>query len=781
MAEELFQIKGDAPAAPDLRFWSVLGHESLSRPSRYELTVLSENGAIAAKDVLGYAFDVVIGFQDASQGWHERHCHGHAVRFVRIRQIGRYFEYRITLRSWFWLLTKRRNSRILQDMPALDVLDAVFEDSPIRRFKKTLADYIVDPHPPRRYCVQFEESDYHFLSRLLEDEGIYYWFDAHDPHATMHLTDTSSVAHEPLPVAQVLYWQALDRGEARYNQVSAWLAGRRLDTGKWAASDSNFKTIRKDLGAKVDASDDHELADFEEFEFPGGYFNADDGFTVQRRREDELRGRRERHWAVTRWPDVSVGRTFKYQGDPDASRDGSYLVGSCTFIVNHPGYEGLDEAPRPPGAMLDDMLAGDAFHHGSIDALSDIARHHLLPAVGVRGARVFVVGTLADVGEACYKTPRLTPRTRMPGPQSAIVVGPEGEELHVDEFGRVKVHFHWDRYDDRNEKSTCWVRVSQPWAGKGWGGYFAPRIGQEVIVDFLNGDPDRPIIMGRVYNDDQPIPYDSPTQSGFKTRSTPKGSTSNFNELRFEDKKGSEQVFLHAEKNQDIEVENDETHWVGHDRRKTIDNDETTKIGNNRTEEVGSNEKITIGANRTENVGANEDISIGASRTEKVAANESVTIGASRSLDVGASETVNVGASRTETIGAALTQKVGAAYTQTVDGPVTIKSGGPMTLNAAGGLNIIAPGGTKVVDFQFLQFGGDEKVGYATSLNFSVINTEINAVKGEYTSFSNALIPVKFEKVGVQNQEAATEIKNLAASIASGGAKIVMKTMSMVL
>ena len=553
MADELFKIKGDAPAAPDFKFWSVIGHESLSRSSWYELTVLSEKKTIAPKDVLGYAFDVIIKFQDEGQGWHERHCQGHAVRFLRVRQNGRYYEYRITLRSWFWLLTKRRNSRILQDMPVLPMLDEVFGDSPISAFKKTSPEQFTDTHNPHRYCVQFEESDHDFIARLLEEEGIYYWFNAHDAPGTMHLADTSSVAHKPLPVEAKLEYQSTDRGEVRFNQISAWIAGKRFETGKWAASDSNFKKINDDLTTKIDVSDTHELPDFEEFEFPGDYFNIGDGQIIERRRGDEIKARRERHWAITGWPDVAAGLTFKYQGDPDGSRNGEYLIGSCTFVVSHPGYEAMSDAPAGTlRATFDEMLAGDAFCHGTPDALRSIVDGTLLPAAGVRGVRLFVLGVQPK--SVPYKPPRLTPRKRMPGPQSAIVVGPKGEELHVDEFGRVKVHFHWDRYDKWNEKSTCWIRVSQPWAGKGWGGYFAPRIGQEVIVDFLNGDPDRPIIMGRVYNDDKKIPYTSPTYSGFKTHSTPKGGVKNFNELRFRDDIGKEQVFIHAERRMDIRV-----------------------------------------------------------------------------------------------------------------------------------------------------------------------------------------------------------------------------------
>src|SRR5678816_2067559 len=195
------------------------------------------------------------------------------------------------------------------------------------------------------------------------------------------------------------------------------------------------------------------------------------------------------------------------------------------------------------------------------------------------------------------------------------------DRIYTDKYGRVKVQFHWDRYGKQDQNSSCWIRVSSPWAGKAWGGISIPRIGQEVVVDFLEGDPDQPIIIGRVYNAEQMPPYALPanmTQSGVKSRSSKGGGAANFNELRFEDKKGEEQVFLHAEKNQDIEVEHDETHWVGHDRKKTIDNDETTHVKHDRTETVDNNETITIHGARTETVDKDESITIGGARTESV-------------------------------------------------------------------------------------------------------------------------------------------------------------------
>ncbi|MDP9964275.1 type VI secretion system secreted protein VgrG [Variovorax paradoxus] len=681
MADHEFRIESDSPANGELMFWRIVGHEALARASSYELTVLSKNHALDAKDILGRPFDVVIQFQDKDGGMHERHCQGHAVRFERTGHVGRHFEYRIGLRSWFWLLTKRTNSRILQDKKVLEVLDAVFEDSPIKRFKKTKAGNVIGAHNPRRYCVQHQESDYHFLSRLLEDEGIYYWFDAHDAPGTMHLSDASDIAHDKLPVEGTLRHVATDTTEARHNEISRWVSARQFDTGTYASQDSNFKSIKKKLEAAGGEPDKHELAEFEAFEFAGGYFTGGDADDKGKLRGEEIVARRQRHWALTTWPDVAAGRSFSFEGDPDGTRDGDYVIAACIFAASHPGYESIPHAtPRMPiEQALREALDDDAVNAQARPALEALIADAPALRTDLQGTSAFLITALPI--DVPFRPPRLTPRVVMPGPQSAIVVGPAGEEIHADDFGRVKVHFHWDRYDKSDEKSTCWVRVSQPWAGKGWGGYFIPRIGQEVIVDFLNGDPDRPIIVGRVYNDDQPIPFGSHTQSGFRTRSTPKGSASNCNEFRFEDKKGSEQVYLHAEKNQDIEVENDETHWVGHDRTKTIDHDETTHVKHDRTETVDNNETITVHGQRTETVDKNETITIHQNRTETVDLNETISIGQNRTITVGASETATVALQRTHSVGINETITVGAAQEITVGAMQAVTVGASQTIN----------------------------------------------------------------------------------------------------
>ncbi|SFP06233.1 type VI secretion system secreted protein VgrG [Variovorax sp. OK605] len=754
MAEQEFRIESDSPAKDELMFWRIVGHEALARASTYELTVLSENKAIDAKDILGRAFDVVIGFEDADGGRHERHCQGHAVRFVRAGHVGRYFEYRFTLRSWFWLLTKRSNSRILQEKKVLEVLDAVFEDSPIKRFKKTKADNVIGTHKPRRYCVQHQESDYRFLSRLLEDEGIYYWFDAHDAPGTMHLSDASDMAHDKLPVADTLRYVPGDAAEARFNEVSRWVSERQFDTGKYASTDSDFKAIKKKLEASGGTPDKHELAEFEAFEFAGGYFSGGDADDKGKLRGEEIGARRQRHWALTPWPDVAAGRSFKLENDPDGTRDSDYVIAACTFVASHPGYEGADaeETRVPVNELLREALEDDAVLADTLGAFEAVlARTPALQAGGV-GATAFLL-TVFPV-DMPFRPPRLTPRVVMPGPQSAIVVGPAGEEIHADDFGRVKVHFHWDRYDKSDEKSTCWVRVSQPWAGKGWGGYFCPRIGQEVIVDFLNGDPDRPLIVGRVYNDDQPIPFGTHTQSGFRTRSTPKGSAANCNEFRFEDKKGSEQVYLHAEKNQDIEVENDETHWVGHDRTKTVDHDETVHVKHDRTETVDHDETITVHGQRTETVDKNETITIHQNRTETVDQNETISIGQNRTITVGASETATVALQRTHTVGVNETITVGAAQEITVGAMQAVTVGASQTISV--GAN------------QSSSIGANRSVDVGANLSTNVGKNETRSVSEGRTS-------------SVGKDDSLSVGKNLvitagdSISITTGSASITMK------
>ncbi len=420
-------------------------------------------------------------------------------------------------------------------------------------------------------------------------------------------------------------------------------------------NDYDFQRPGARLEVRSNIARSHAAADYPLYDYPGEYVQSQDGEQYARTRIEALQARYERVRLRGRARGLGSGHLFKLSGYPREDQNREYLVVGAEYRVVQELYE---TGGGGVGAQFESEL----------DCI--------------------------DAGQA-YRPLPTTPLPIVRGPQTAVVVGPKGEEIWTDQYGRVKVHFHWDRHDQSNENSSCWMRVSQAWAGKNWGSIQIPRIGQEVIVSFLEGDPDRPIITGRVYNAEQTVPYELPanaTQSGTKSRSSKGGTPANFNEIRMEDKKGAEQLFIHAEKNQDIEVENDETHWVGHDRTKTIDHDETVHvkhdrtetvdnnetitIGVDRTEKVGNNEKISIGANRTEDVGSNETISIGVDRTEKVGSNEKISIGANRTEDVGNDETISIGANRSESVGNNETISIGADRSESVGANETIDIGG---------------------------------------------------------------------------------------------------------
>src|SRR5215470_5334319 len=337
-------------------------------------------------------------------------------------------------------------------------------------------------------------------------------------------------------------------------------------------------------------------------DYIGDYVHADNGDHLARVRIDELHTGFELAEAECSVREIAVGYTFKLTNAPRKDQEKDYLIIKAEWDLQNNTYETNTEE--------------DAVYHCSMTVLQ--TKQQFRPA-------------------------QITPRPRMGGPQTALVVGPSGEEIYCDKYGRVKVQFYWDRYGKKNENSSCWIRVSNPWAGATWGAMAIPRMSQEVVVDFLEGDPDQPLITGRVYNADQMPPYALPanmTQTGIKSRSSKGGGAANFNEFRFEDKKGSEQVFLHAEKNQDIEVEKDETHWVGNDRKKTIDN------GGNRRITVEKNETATVMLQRTHTVGVNETITVGAAQEITVGGLQAITVGAMQTINVAAVQTIGVGASQ---------------------------------------------------------------------------------------------------------------------------------------
>jgi type VI secretion system secreted protein VgrG len=350
------------------------------------------------------------------------------------------------------------------------------------------------------------------------------------------------------------------------------------------------------------------------------------------------------------------------------------------------------------------------------------------------------VYTLLD-GQTQFRPARDAKKPRVLGPQTALVVGPSGEEIYTDQYGRIKVQFDWDRLGKRNEKSCIWLRVAQPWAGKNWGAMFIPRIGQEVIVRFLDGDPDRPIVTSSVYNADNMPPYALPsnkTQSGIKSRSSKGGTADNFNELRFEDLKGKEQIHHQAEKDLNILVKNDETRTVGHDRVKNVGNDETTTVGHNRKEEVGNNEEITIHGNRTETVDKNETIIIHGNRTEVVKKDETISINGQRTESVSKDETVKITGTRQVDVTESYTLTVGGGSVQSITGDDELTVTKHIALNAGDEIDFkcgkssltVKKDGTIALKGKDITFVASGQINANASSNVTIKGSKVAIEKG---------------------------------------------------
>ena len=589
--------------------------EELGRLFDYELELISDSIDIYHEDLLGQSLTVRLSLLNGQQ----RYFNGIVNRFSQLGFDGALAVYRATLVPWTWFLTRTADCRIFQEQTVPDIIKAIFREHGYTDFEERLS----GSYRQWVYCVQYRETDFNFISRLMEQEGIYYYFTHEDGKHKLILADSYS-AHGPAPGADEIPYYPPDATALRErDHINDWSVAQAVQPGAFAHTDFDFTAPRKSLLAKRSSPKPHEHAELEVYDYPGEYVETSDGESYARVRLEELHAGYETVRAEGNARGLAMGHLFSLTNYPRDDQNREYLIVSARY-----------------------RLQSDVFGSSADLPQSD----------------VFQCRFTAMDAQTAFRPSRITPKPAVQGPQTAIVVGKAGEEIWTDEYGRVKVQFHWDRYGKSDENSSCWVRVSHPWAGKNWGAVAIPRIGQEVIIECLEGDPDRPIITGRVYNGDQMPPWELPanmTQSGILSRSTKGGSVSNANAIRMEDKKGSEQLWIHAEKNQDIEVENDETHWVGHDRAKTIDHDETSRIEHDRTESVGNNESISIGVNRTESVGKNETISIGEHRTESVGKNETISIGESRTESVGKDETITIAANRTENVGKDETVQIG--------------------------------------------------------------------------------------------------------------------------
>ena len=690
------------------------GLEGISRVFAFDLDVMAKkNTKVAFEQLLGKPVTVNLKLPEGGT----RFFNGICYRVSEGGQDTTFTFYTLNIVPQFWLLAHRAQSRIFQRQSVPDILKKVLAGLDV-------SFQIQGTFEQRDFCVQYRETDFNFASRLMEEEGIYYFFKHAAGSHTMVLANTPA-GHPDVPGKTQLIYEEVAGGFRDEDRVLTWEKAQELRSSKYTLFDHCFELPHKHLEAEklvqetvVVGTVTHKLkltenAKLELFDFPGEYAQRFDG--VDKGGGDQPAELQKIFQDNRRTVEIRM----QQDALPGLSISGT---GNCRQMVAGHKFT-LTRHFDGNGQYVITGVRHQA--SGAGDFLS-----------GKTGAFRYSNGFTCIPVALPFRPLRLTPRPVVQGTQSAVVVGPPGEEIFPDKFSRVKVQFHWDREGKNDPDSSCWLRVITPWAGKQWGMVHIPRVGQEVIVDFLEGDPDQPIIVGSVYNSEMMPPYDLPankTKSGIKTRSTLGGGPANFNEIRFEDKKGNEQLFIHAEKNQDIEVENDETHSVGHDRKKTIDHDETTHVKHDRTETVDHDETITIGSDRTELVGGNEALTVAQTQTVKVGQSQSVTVATTRSVTVGASQDTTVGSSRTETIGASDMLTVGASRSETVGGSQSQMVGGSLTITTGGVATITSGGATMVTagaaititagGVMSIQAGGAVLInaGGAVSLNASAI------------------------------------------------------------
>jgi type VI secretion system secreted protein VgrG len=598
------------------------GQEGVSTPFSYTLDLRSENASIDPATVLKSAACISLQLADASM----RPIHGLINRFTQLERADELVAYRAQMVPWLWFLALSSDCKIFQNLSVLEIVEQVFKAQGYSDFDNMCT----KSYPKRDFCVQYRETHLNFVSRLLEEEGIFYFFTHSNDKHKLVLADGPS-AVKPCPV-QAAARMAPQAGEWQQEDVVlAFQQEHAFQTGKVTLRDYDYRQPSLQLESSVSGKGGPEV-----YDFPGSFATLDDGERYARLLLEEREAMQHVNRGESTCRTLLSGYRFDLKEHYRSDANQTYQL----LHVQH-------------SAQTGDYRTGDAGHfdyHNSFVAIP-----HSTP----------------------FRPPRTTPEPVVQGSQTAVVVGKSGEEIWTDELGRVNVQFHWDRNGRKNEGSSCKVRVATNWAGKSWGFVQIPRIGEEVIVDFLEGDPDRPIITGRVYNSDRKPPYALPanqTQSGVRSRSSKNGTGDNFNEIRFEDNKGSEQVVIHAEKDMQVEVEHDESVTIGNDRTESVGNNESITIEKNRTESVGENESVSIEGNRSLSVTKDETIDISGKRTDSVAKNEDATIGENRTHSVGKDDNLSVGKNLAITAGDSITIKTGdATISMQNNGEIKIK------------------------------------------------------------------------------------------------------------
>ncbi len=586
MSENTYQRLQVPGVDAKLSLLELSGREGLSQLGEYELTVSCADDGLQIDDLLGRTLALSLGVVNERA----RSIHGFITAFSALGRVDRQACYRLSLRPWLWFLTQSRRQRIFQNQTLRQVLDEVFGDYP------GSVDWQVECPEPMEYCVQFGESDFAFFSRLLEDAGLYYFFDHQPDEHVLVITDSMS-AHQPVRhLREMTYRPNQDQVPG---SMLRWESHGELRPGMFSLVDFDFtKASTREasvLSASQAATATPRHGHYRQEDFPGRFSRRESGEALARTRLEAAQASRQWRRGFSQSPYLAPGQCFTLVDHPRAEQNGDYLIVAATLQC---------EATT---ALRCEVEA--------------------IPTAQV------------------FRAPLRTARPLIAGPQTAFVVGKAGDPIWVDEFGRIKLQFHWDGSGRSNEHCSCWVRVAQPLAGKRWGALFVPRVGQEVVVEFLGGDPDRPLVTAGLYNAGHRPPWELPAQSarsGLKSQSL--GELGVYNELRFDDKAGREQLLIHAGRNQDLTVRNDAFASIGNDWHLTVGANQLLKVKDDLHESVGGQRISRIDADQSLDIGGDSHCRI-AGQWQSTATDMDFKAHGNLVLEAGKSLALKVGAS----------------------------------------------------------------------------------------------------------------------------------------
>ncbi len=656
-------VSVSTPLGSDVLLLATLaGVESISRPFHFELGLLSEDPEIDFTKIVGQPITITLDLHGANE---PRYLHGHIRSFTQLRNRDGFAHYRAELVPWLWFLTQTTDCRIFQNKSVDEIIEQVCQDLGHRDLRSDLS----GSYAKLEYCVQYRETDFAFVSRLMEHFGISYFFEHKKDKHVLVLVDSPAKFPE-CPGQKKARYKEDDRVTdllADPGIITDLQLRQEVHSGKISYRDHNFERPPQTLEVAAKGTIKVDYASYEQYDYPGKYLVRDQGESLAKLRMQSLEAR---HLMIS---------------------------GSSTCRPFLPGYTfELTEHPRPDANTKYLLLS---------------VRHDLCAGGYTKDVATYTNSFVCIPAKAQLRPERLTPKPRVEGPQTAVVVGESGEEIYTDKHGRIKVQFFWDRQGKQDQESSCWVRVSQGWSGKGWGAMFIPRIGMEVIVDFLEGDPDQPLVTGAVYNAQQTPPYPLPAERSKSTVKTNSYKGDGFNELRFEDKSGSEEIFVHAQKDQNevilhdhtTDVGNDQTLKVGHDQSETVGHNQTVGVGNDQSITVGHDQTVQIDNDQSTSVSGHMMVTISKTLTETVGINYAETVGMAMELTVGASFAETVGISKNVNIGKSLSESIGASHSESIKDNLTVEAGKNIQLTAGkqitekSGKELTLDAGTKVV------------------------------------------------------------------------------------